>query len=144
MSRFSVAGPQKSITFAAGSVKVSPYIGRITGPIRFINHLLATWHLEPESAPLLLGFEPSESAYVNDVLRGHTTLKGRDAKDRIAYLFRIRTLLSSLFRDEAVENEWLREPRDVLKGKTPMELLLDGSMENLLLVREYVEYVTGR
>ena len=82
--------------------------------------------------------------YVNDVLQGCETLTGRDTKDRIAHLFQIRKLLFALFRDEAVENEWLREPRDVLKGKTPMDLLLEGSMENLLLVREYVELVTGR
>ena len=106
--------------------------------------LLATWHLKPESACILLGFERSRFTYVHDVLQGYETLTGRDAKDRIVHLIQIRKLLSALFRDEAVENEWLREPRDVLKGKTPMDLLLEGSMENLLLVREYVELVTGR
>lgn len=126
------------------SAKAFPYHGRITGPVKFVNKLLATWHLEPEKACILLGFEPSRSTYVNDMLQGYETLTGRDAKDRIAHLFQIRKLLSALFQDESVENEWLREPRDVLKGKTPMELLLEGSMENLLLVREYVELVTGR
>ncbi len=33
--------------------------GRITGPVKFINQLLATWHLEPEKACVLLGFEHS-------------------------------------------------------------------------------------
>ena len=88
--------------------------------------------------------EPSRLPYVNAVLQGYETLTGRDAKDRIAHLFQIRQLLSTLFRDEAVENEWLREPQDLLKGKVPMDLLLEGSMENLLLVREYVERVSGR
>ena len=126
------------------SPKASPYRGRITGPVQFVNQLLATWDLEPESACILLGFKPSQFTYVNNVLQGHETLRGRDAKDRIVHLIQIRILLSALFRDEAVENEWLREPRDALKGKTPMELLLEGSMEKLLLVREYVELVTGR
>ena len=120
------------------------YRGRITGPIRFVNQLLSTWQLEAETACILLGMEPSRLPYVNAVLQGNKTLTGRDAKDRIAHLFQIRELLSALFRDEAVENEWLREPQEVLKGKTPMDLLLEGSMENLLLVREYVERVTGR
>ena len=121
-----------------------PYRGRITGPIRFVNQLLATWQLEAEKACILLGLEPSRLPYVNAVLQGYETLTGRDAKDRIAHLFQIRKLLSALFRDEAVENEWLREPQDILKGKVPMDLFLEGSMENLLLVREYVERVTGR
>ena len=126
------------------SPKASPYRGRITGPVQFVNQLLATWDLEPESACILLGFERSQFTYVNNVLQGYGTLTGRDAKDRIVHLIQIRKLLSALFRDEAVENEWLREPHDTLNGKAPMDLLREGSMENLLLVREYVEMVTGR
>ncbi len=135
---------EKPITFVASSPKTSPYRGRITGPVQFVNKLLDTWHLGPESACILLGFEPSRLTYVNDVLQGYETLTGRDAKDRIVHLFQIRASLSALFRDEAVENEWLREPHDTLNGKKPMDLLLEGSMENLLLVREYVDLVSGR
>lgn len=142
--QFGIAESQKVIGLVAGPTKASPYRSRITGPVKFVNKLLATWHLPPESACALLGFEPSRFAYVNDVLQGCETLTGRDAKDRIAHLFQIRTLLSSLFQDETVENEWLREPHDTLNGRVPMDLLLEGSMENLLLVREYVELVTGR
>lgn len=143
--QFGIFWSQKVTTLMeTESAKATLYRGRITGPVKFVNQLLGTWHLGPEKACILLGFEPSRFAYVNGVLQGYETLTGRDAKDRIAHLFQIRKLLSALFRDEAVENEWLREPRDVLKGKTPMDLLLEGSMENLLLVREYVELVTGR
>ena len=127
-------------------IEIPRYHLRITGPVRFVVKLLTTWELKPEveSACTLLGFESSEATYVRDILEGRATLRGRDVKDRIAHLFRIRTLLSSLFRDDAVENEWLREPRDILNGKAPMELLMEGSMENLLLVREFVELATGR
>jgi len=141
VGQFSIAGSQKVIVLVAGSAKASPYRSRITGPVKFVNKLLATWHLEPESACVLLGFEPSRFAYVNDVLQGYETLTGRDTKDRIVHLIQIRTSLSALFRDETVENEWLREPHDTLNGKKPMDLLLEGSMENLLLVKEYVELV---
>jgi Antitoxin Xre/MbcA/ParS C-terminal toxin-binding domain len=138
------SGSREIITLGVASAETSPYRGRITGPVKFINQLLATWQLTADSACILLGFEPSDSAYIHNVLRGYTTLRGRDAKDRIAHLLQIRMSLSALFRDEAVENEWLREPQDILNGKTPMELLLEGSMENLLLVKEYVELVAGR
>lgn len=130
--------PEKALSEA------SPYSARVTGPVRFINRLLVTWQLDSKFACVLLGFELSESDEVIRILQGRTTLRGRDAKDRIAHLFRIRSLLASLFRDEAVENEWLREPRDILEGRSPMDLLMEGSMENLLLVREAVEVVTGR
>jgi hypothetical protein len=135
-----------ALAVTAQAAETPQYQITVTGPVRFIIKLLATWDLKPETeaACTLLGFEPSEAAYVRDVLSGGETLRGRDAKDRIAHLFRIRSLLASLFRDEAVENEWLREPRDILEGKSPMDLLMEGSMENLLLVREVVEVVTGR
>ena len=109
--QFGIVWSQKVTTLVeTGSAKATPYRGRITGPVKFVNQLLATWHLPPESARILLGFEPSQIAYVNDVLQGYETLTGRDAKDRIVHLIQIRTSLSVLFRDEAVENEWLREP----------------------------------
>ena len=117
---------------------------RLSGPIWFIEKLLKTWQLERGDAIPLLGLEPSDLSYAADVFAGRATLRGRDAKDRIAYLFRIRKTLSALFRDEDVENEWLRERHEMLDDKAPMDLLLDGSMENLLLVKEYVEAAAGR
>ena len=115
----------------------------VTGPIQLLNRILKSWRLDDLDAISLLGLEPSDKGYAEDVLAGRKVLKGRDARDRLAYLIQMRMTLSAWFRDEAVENEWLREPQDPLDGKVPMELLLEGSMENLLLVKEYVEAATG-
>lgn len=117
---------------------------RLTGPIQFISKLLEIWKLESSDAAPLLGFERSDWPYVNDLLNGRVALAGRDVKDRIAYLFHIRSTLSALFRSEEVENEWLREPQAMLNDQVPMSILLEGSMENLLLVREYVDAVSGQ
>lgn len=141
LNQFGTPRSEPLITSAERSEKASPYRGRVTGPVKFVNQLLATWQLPPESACALLGFEPTRFTDVNEVLQGYGTLTGRDVKDRIVHLIQIRTSLVALFRDETVENEWLREPRDVLKGQAPIDLLLEGSMENLLLVKEYVEFV---
>ncbi len=116
----------------------------LTGPAQFINKLLETWQLDPEDAVPLLGYERSEMPYVSDLLSGRTALKGRDTKDRIAHLFRIRKTLSALFLSEETENKWLREQHAALGEQTPMQRLLEGSMENLLLVKEYVEEAAGR
>lgn len=117
---------------------------RLTGPIQFVIKLLKTWHLSRADAILLLGFEEIDQSYVEDLLNGHAMLRGRDLKYRIAYLFRIRKTLYSLFRDEEVENDWLREPHEALDGQNPMDIMLKGSMENLLLVKEYVAAAAGR
>ena len=121
--------------------------GRLTGPVWFVEKLLEAWRLDGSDAVPLLGLEPSEPSdlsYARDVLAGRAKLRGRDAKDRIAHLFRIRKTLSALFRDEDVENEWLREHHGMLDDRAPMALLLEGSMENLFLVKEYVEAAAGR
>ena len=112
---------------------------RLTGPVQFVVRLLETWHLSRADAIPLLGLEDTERAYVDDLLNGRAMLRSRDLKLRIAYLFRIRKTLHALFRDERVENDWLREPHDALDGQKPMDIMLEGSMENLLLVKEYVE-----
>ena len=78
------------------------------------------------------------------MLAGRTALKGRDASDRIVHLYEMRKTLSALFRDEDVENQWLREQHAMLDERAPLELMLEGSMENMLLVREYVEAAAGR
>ena len=122
---------------------VPPVVTALTGPIQLLNKILETWRLGEADATSLLGLEPSDRGYAADVLAGRTALSGRDAKDRLAYLIQIRMTLSAWLRDEEVENAWLREPQDPLGGKVPMQLLLEGPMENLLLVKEYVEAATG-
>ena len=131
------------ITSRRGSETPQPPV-RLTGPVQFIVKLLDTWKLAPDNAAVLLGFEESGRDRVERILSGREPLSGRDAKDRIVHLLHVRGTLSALFQDREVENEWLREPRSLLHDKSPMDLLLEGSMENLLLLREYVETMAGR
>ena len=113
----------------------------LSGPIQFLKKLLETWHLTDADAVPLLGLDASD---VTALLQGQIPLKGRDAEDRIVYLYLIRKTLFALFQDPEVENEWLREQHEMLGGQKPMDLLLEGGMENLLLVKEYVEAAAGR
>lgn len=117
---------------------------RISGPVQFVLKLLENWHLSRDDAVFLLGFDQEDSGFVRAVLTGSAALHGRDVRDRIAHLFHIRRTLSALFRNLDVENEWLREPHTLLDGQEPLKLLLGGSMEDLLLVKEYVDAAAGR
>ena len=118
--------------------------GRLKGPVQFILQLLEHWGLQRGDAYTLLGFEDADAARVEAVLNGIEEFRGRDVNDRITYLFYIRQTLHSLFRNLRVENEWLRESHDLLDGRSPLDLLLGGSMEDLLLLREYVDTAAGR
>lgn len=119
--------------------------GRLTGPVQFVVKLLDYWKLKPIDAVRLLGFDDvADADHVSAVLDGREQFRGRDVRDRIAHLFSIRATLRSLFRDLEVENDWLRESHEMLGGQAPLSLLLGGSIEDLLLVSEYVDAAAGR
>ena len=120
------------------------YSVRLRGPVQFVWKLLEFWRLEAHDAVGLLGFDSEDTDYVSAVLCGLEHFRGRDLRDRISHLFWIRKTLWSLFRDLDVENEWLREPHSMLDDRSPLSLLVGGSMEDLLLTREYVDAASGR
>ena len=118
-------------------------IGRLTGPLQFLVNLLEVWRLDTRDACVLLGYEEQDENVVESLLMGISTLRGRDAKDRLASLLRIRTLLANILRDIEAESTWLREVKPSLNGSRPLDLILHGSMEKLLTVRQYVERMAG-
>ena len=117
--------------------------GRLTGPVQFVRNLMDSWRLDNRDVVRILGCDPEDFEYVSAVLDGRRQLRGRDVRDRIAHLFCIRRTLWSLFRNLDVENDWLREQHPLLNGKSPMSLIVEGSIEDLLLAREYVESAAG-
>ena len=117
---------------------------RLSGPIQFVVKLLRTWQLSTRDAVGLLGFREEDLDHVEGVLGGAATFRGRDVNDRVANLFWIRNLLRSLFRNLEEENRWMRESHENLDGNSPLSLILGGSMEDLLLVKEYVDWVCRR
>ena len=135
---------QSELTVRSFPQSESGKVHRLNGSIQFILSLLDCWNLKRKEAINLLGFEETEYEFVIKVLEGNELLRGRDAKDRLSHLFCIRKSLHDFFQDLKSENEWLRELQPLLDGRTPMDLLLGGSMEDILLVREYVDHVVGR
>lgn len=118
--------------------------GRVTGPVRFAATIMDNWHVSLSDITRLLGFEPADQRFVQDILSGLATPRGRDFKDRIACLYTLHTLLVGLFRNKEAVNEWLREPQPRLNQRPPLQLLLEGSMENMYRVKYLVEHIAGR
>lgn len=113
--------------------------------VAFFRILLQRWNLNRSEGAALLGFtEESEKTIAEAILRGDRPLEGRDLRDRITHLFQIDKTLNALFRDLEVEKEWLREAHQLLDGNSPMQLMLQGSMEDILLIKEYVDEAAGR
>ena len=110
--------------------------------LQFLHKSLETWKLNEKQAVVLLGFDEATVAYARSILNGQVEPR-RDVTDRIACLYQIRKTLDSLLGNEQAENEWLRERHPGLDGERPMDLLLEGSMANLLLVKDYVDMFAG-
>ena len=126
---------------SAGSAESETIEARESGEIQYSARLLEAWDLDKSAAAILLGLE--DVSEVRDVLRGITRLRRRDSKDRLRLLLAIDVVLYGLYRDEEVVRTWLREPQTELSGKSPLDLLLEGSMENMLRVKQFVEYLSG-
>lgn len=116
--------------------------GRITGPVLYFKMLLSEWGLEDRDAASLLGFEQGQTRDAVAILNGTKTLAGHDAKDRLRALINIDTLLNDMFRDNEVSYRFLRNKNDSLNA-SPLEMLLSGSMEKLLIVRDFVKHLAG-
>ena len=115
----------------------------VSGPVQFLLKLLEFWNLDWSDAVGLLGFDDSEVGQVVQILKGTVQPRGRKFRNRIRHLFVIRKTLLALFQDLQTENEWLREQHALLDDKSPMSLLLSGSEEDLLTIKEYV-YAAAR
>jgi len=115
----------------------------LLGPIQLVSKIFDTWKLRKNDGAKLLGLRTYDEVSIDRILSGKATDIRRDTRDRIAYLIQIRNALFSLFRDESVENQWLRERHEILDNHAPLDLLLEGSMENLLLVRDFCDEAGG-
>jgi transcriptional regulator with XRE-family HTH domain len=114
----------------------------IAAPVKFITKLMEIWAIDEQEVARLLGLEDEQA--LSQLASGAATLSTRDMKDRVRHLLRMREALHSLFRDSDAEREWLREPRPELNGQSPLALLLEGSMENFLVVSQFVQWMAGR
>ena len=118
-----------------------------SGPAQFVSKLLKSWGLGEGKAVPLLGLDqskPKDVQLVHDFLEGSDDqlLKKRNVRKRIVHLFYIRKMLWALFRDQDVERKWLTTPH-TLRDEKEEELLelLSGSMDDLLLVKDYVDAI---
>lgn len=118
--------------------------GRLTGPVRFATLIKESWNLSLSEMAVVLGYEPQDVEYVEDALNGLATVRGRDFKDRVVCLYSIYSRLVALFRNDSAINEWLREAQVDLGQRSPLQIMLNGSMEDLYRVRYFVERIAGR
>ena len=115
---------------------------RPSGQVALFKRIMADWDFNEREAAILLGFEAASD--IREIYSGIRPVGHRDANDRLRALLRIATDLDALFKEQAAIRGWLNEPQPDLNDEAPRSLLTEGSMENLLRVKNYVAYLSGR
>jgi hypothetical protein len=113
-----------------------------TAPVKFFQQIMKDWDFDDQAAATLLGFEAVSD--IRQIYAGNKPVGHRDANDRLRSVLRIATDLHDLFKDVSAIRGWLGEVQGDLGEVTPRSLLTEGSMENLLRVKHYVAYLSGR
>ena len=106
-----------------------PVLGRLT------ETFAQRWQLDDTERAGLLGCDTARAA---QIVAGEVVIEDEHTKTRLRVVLEIAATLAALFRSKEVENEWLREPRELLDGHTPLARLTDGTDEGLAWVEELV------
>jgi hypothetical protein len=112
------------------------------GQIVLFQKIMKDWGFNDQEAATLLGFVSASD--IGEIYRGTRPVGHRDANDRLRAVLRVATDLDALYGETRAVRDWLSEPQHDLEGSTPRTLLTEGSMENLLRIKYYVAYLSGR
>jgi hypothetical protein len=112
------------------------------GRIKGFRRLMDRWGFTRKDAKEILGFD--NEGMIGELYTGIEKVQQRDVKDRLRLFLSLAVDLHGLFREHDVIKEWFDEPHGMLRGKTPRSLLVEGSMENLLRVKQLAQYEANR
>ena len=115
---------------------------RAPGEIVLLQRVMARWAFDDREAARLIGYE--DAGWMRSLYTGRSSLRTRDEKDRVRAVLRMATDLQALYRQEAEIRAWLREPKKLLGGASAYDLMMEGSMENLLRLKQFIAVLSGR
>lgn len=112
------------------------------GRIKGFRRLMEKWGFSRKDAAEILGFE--NEGLIGELYAGIEKVQQRDVRDRLKLFLSLAVDLDGLYDDDHVIKQWLDQPKKLLRGKSPRELLVEGSIENLLRVRQFVQHEANR
>lgn len=115
---------------------------RVAGQVKLFQIVVREWGFTDTEAATLLGFETA--ADIHDIWDGRRPVAHRDANDRLRAALRIAGDLEAIYGDKEVIRKWLNQSQEKLGGSSPKQLLTEGSMESVLLVKYYMAHLSGR
>jgi hypothetical protein len=109
----------------------------VTALIRILDR----WNIDDKSAAKILGYDTPE--VVVDLRSGVAGLRLRDTKDRARLFLTIYEGVFSLYKNPESEGQFVRKPLPDLGERTLLGVMTEGSMSNLMLAKEFVDYLNG-
>ena len=104
-----------------------------------IVRLFGHWKLDDVQARKLLGGISTHTwtNWKNGVF-GHLVLRRRDLRMRMAHLIAVHHGLRKRFSDPESGYEWIRRRNDAFEGRSALDVMLYGEMNDLAYIRERV------
>jgi hypothetical protein len=117
---------------------------RLSGPaMRSFFNLAAKWNLSVNQQRGLLGW-PASSTY-HKYKSGQVGILSFDMLTRISLLLGIYKALHILYSQAELADGWLRlrNTNSIFGGKSPLDLMLEGGIDGLFLVRRLLDARRG-
>lgn len=102
-------------------------------------NLFRRWRLNDAEACSVLGgmAKPTWLRWKNGVIGSPRNIE-HELRRRMAILMNIHMGLRALFDDPELGYAWIRNPKRILDGKTPLDIMRRGEIENLIEVRDWL------
>jgi uncharacterized protein (DUF2384 family) len=123
----------------AGAAAFSP--DEIEAMQRAVGAIFGRWGAtDVDAAVILGGISPKTYRRWREGQYGRVN---RDLADRMSHILGIHRALRIIFAEPAQGYRWMSQPNARFGGQTPLQLLLQGGMEDLGRLRGYLDSVRG-
>lgn len=116
---------------------------KVGAALRTVFNITDRWCLDNDQVRILLG-SPSRSQFYRLKNQSVSSLQ-RDTAERISYILGIQKSLRILFPDKQAADRWIHRPNNhpLFGGQPALERMLAGNVEDLALVRRYLDAERG-
>lgn len=117
---------------------------QVSSLLRMVFRLMKIWKLDTRQQAILLGVRSASTIY-RWKAEGAKRLR-LETLERIAHLLAIHKLLRMLFpRNKELAEVWIltRNNAACFSGKRPVDIMLRGTISDLVLARSYLERAAG-
>ncbi len=96
------------------------------------------WKLTTVQKQILLGLDVNSSTYFK-WQKEKSGILSKDQLDRISYILGIYKALKIIFSDESQANEWIKKPNTAFNSQSALDVMLQGKITDLAIVRGYLD-----